>query len=108
MKNRKLIAATAALFTAAAGLNACSPADAAHSDGVVSLRYQGWTDQVTLPELAQALGYFDGKVKLNWVGNTISGPQDIQAAATGRPISAARSPARWPSSSPPAPRSLPS
>ena len=50
----------------------------------MTLRYQGWTDQVTLPELAQDLGYFKGKVKLNWVGNTISGPQDIQSAATGQ------------------------
>ena len=36
-----------------------------------------------LPELAEDLGYL-GDVKLNWVGNTISGPQDIQSAATGQ------------------------
>jgi len=53
-------------------------------DGVTTLRYQGWNNQVTLPELAAALGYFKGKVKLDWVGNTISGPQDIQSAATGQ------------------------
>ncbi|WP_344447753.1 ABC transporter substrate-binding protein, partial [Kitasatospora nipponensis] len=47
------------------------------------LRYQGWAGQVTLPELAEDLGYF-GEVKLEWVGNTISGPQDIQSAATGQ------------------------
>ena len=39
---------------------------------------------MTLPELAQDLGYFKGKVKLDWVGNTASGPQDIQSAATGQ------------------------
>jgi ABC-type nitrate/sulfonate/bicarbonate transport system substrate-binding protein len=50
---------------------------------VKELRYQGWANTVTLPELAQDLGYF-GDVKLNWVGNTISGPQDIQSAATGQ------------------------
>ena len=50
---------------------------------VKELRYQGWANTVILPELAQDLGYF-GDVKLNWVGNTISGPQDIQSAATGQ------------------------
>jgi ABC-type nitrate/sulfonate/bicarbonate transport system substrate-binding protein len=47
------------------------------------LRYQGAVGSVTLPELAQDLGYF-GDVTLEWVGNTISGPQDIQSAATGQ------------------------
>jgi ABC-type nitrate/sulfonate/bicarbonate transport system substrate-binding protein len=37
---------------------------------------------VTLPELAEDLGYL-GNVKLKWVGNTISGPASIQSAATG-------------------------
>ncbi|MGW2704084.1 ABC transporter substrate-binding protein [Streptomyces sp. NPDC001340] len=48
-----------------------------------TLRYQGWAGQVTLPELAEDLGYLE-HVKLKWVGNTISGPQDIQSAATGQ------------------------
>ncbi|WP_432093386.1 ABC transporter substrate-binding protein [Streptomyces sp. bgisy100] len=47
------------------------------------LRYQGWAGQVIVPELAEDLGYL-GDVKLDWVGNTISGPQDIQSAATGQ------------------------
>lgn len=51
---------------------------------MTTLRYQGWTEQVSLPEVAESLGYFRGKVKLEWVGNTISGPQDIQSAATGQ------------------------
>jgi ABC-type nitrate/sulfonate/bicarbonate transport system substrate-binding protein len=50
---------------------------------VKELRYQGWANQVTLPELAEDLGYL-GDVKLTWVGNTISGPQDIQSVATGQ------------------------
>jgi ABC-type nitrate/sulfonate/bicarbonate transport system substrate-binding protein len=50
---------------------------------VKELRYQGSANQVTLPELAQDLGYL-GDVKLTWVGNTISGPQDIQSVATGQ------------------------
>lgn len=48
-----------------------------------TLRYQGWTGQVIPPELAADLGYLED-VKLDWVGNTISGPQDIQSAATGQ------------------------
>ena len=47
------------------------------------LRYQGSAGSVTLPELAADLGYL-GPVTLQWVGNTISGPQDIQSAATGQ------------------------
>jgi ABC-type nitrate/sulfonate/bicarbonate transport system substrate-binding protein len=46
------------------------------------LRYQGWANGVTFPELAEDLGYL-APLKLNWVGNTISGPQDIQATVTG-------------------------
>ncbi|MFE9023934.1 ABC transporter substrate-binding protein [Streptomyces sp. NPDC007808] len=55
----------------------------AAKDQAKTLRYQGWAGQVTLPELAEDLGYLED-VKLKWVGNTISGPQDIQSAATGQ------------------------
>lgn len=55
----------------------------AAKDQTKTLRYQGWAGQVTLPELAEDLGYLED-VKLKWVGNTISGPQDIQSAATGQ------------------------
>lgn len=48
---------------------------------VGTLKYQGSTGSVTLPELAADLGYLQD-LKLDWVGNTISGPQDIQSAAT--------------------------
>jgi ABC-type nitrate/sulfonate/bicarbonate transport system substrate-binding protein len=81
----KTIRLLAALAMAAGAATACTSANGQTSaDGVVALRYQGWTDQVLLPELAQDLGYFKNKVKLDWVGNTISGPQDIQSAATGQ------------------------
>ncbi|MFB6519346.1 ABC transporter substrate-binding protein [Streptomyces sp. NPDC056401] len=50
---------------------------------ITSLKYQGAVGAVTLPELAADLGYL-GNVTLDWVGNTISGPQDIQSAATGQ------------------------
>ncbi|HEX6352514.1 ABC transporter substrate-binding protein [Actinophytocola sp.] len=48
-----------------------------------TLRYQGWAGTVLLPELTADLGYLED-VKLEWVGNTISGPQDVQSAATGQ------------------------
>ncbi len=50
---------------------------------VKELRYQGSANNVTFPELAADLGYL-GDLKLNWVGNTTSGPQDIQSAATNQ------------------------
>jgi ABC-type nitrate/sulfonate/bicarbonate transport system substrate-binding protein len=53
------------------------------AEQVKELRYQGNVNTVTLPELAADLGYLDD-VKLKWVGNTTSGPQDIQSAATGQ------------------------
>ncbi|WP_029116042.1 ABC transporter substrate-binding protein [Mycobacterium sp. URHB0044] len=64
--------------------SACGPSSdtATTEDGRTVIRYQGWASQVTYPELAENLGYF-AKVKLHWVGNTTSGPQDIQSAATG-------------------------
>lgn len=71
------------LAAVAAAAAACGRATAAGGAETKKLRYQGWVGQVTLPELAEDLGYF-GDVKLEWVGNTISGPQDIQSAATGQ------------------------
>src|SRR3712207_4216023 len=70
------------LLALAATTAACgSEASAAPEGGSTQIRYQGWANQVTLPELAADLGYLDG-VELEWVGNTISGPQDIQAVAS--------------------------
>ena len=48
---------------------------------VSELRYQGVAYSVTYPELAEDLGYL-APIQLNWLGNTISGPQDIQATVT--------------------------
>ncbi|WP_405013286.1 ABC transporter substrate-binding protein [Kitasatospora sp. NBC_01539] len=80
--SRRSFLALAAVGAAAA---ACGRATASGggTGETRKLRYQGWAGQVTLPELAEDLGYF-GDVKLEWVGNTISGPQDIQSAATGQ------------------------
>ena len=46
------------------------------------LRYQGFAGTVTYPELADDLGYL-APLRLEYVGNTISGPQDIQTVVTG-------------------------
>ena len=48
----------------------------------LELRYQGAAGGVTYPELAEDLGYF-APIKLKRVGDTISGPQDIQTVVTG-------------------------
>lgn len=48
----------------------------------LELRYQGSVSQPLYPELAEDLGYL-APLRLNWIGNTISGPQDIQATLTG-------------------------
>ncbi|MFF5212435.1 ABC transporter substrate-binding protein [Streptosporangium sp. NPDC000396] len=68
-----------------ATLAACGAEAAAKPGGLetLELRYQGSVGAVTFPEFAEELGYL-GPVKLKWIGNTISGPQDIQAAATGQ------------------------
>lgn len=65
---------------AAAG---CGTASGSGTRNTTTLRYQGSAGAVTPPELAASLGYL-GDLKLDWVGNTISGPQDIQSAASGQ------------------------
>jgi ABC-type nitrate/sulfonate/bicarbonate transport system substrate-binding protein len=63
---------------------ACGSADEATvtSDGKTELRYLTSPSTVVYPELAEDLGYFT-KVTLKDVGETTSGPQSIQATATG-------------------------
>ena len=79
----RLAGTVMAMVVVLAGAAGCGTASGA-SPGkqVTELRYQGSVGAVTLPELAADLGYL-GNVKLKWIGNTISGPQDIQAATTG-------------------------
>lgn len=79
--------ARAALTVAlATTLVACSAASAEEAvvgeSGKAVLRYDGSVGQVTFPELAADLGYFE-RVELEWVGDSTGGPQSIQAAATG-------------------------
>ncbi|MGW3472865.1 ABC transporter substrate-binding protein [Saccharopolyspora sp. NPDC000995] len=81
-KSRALLGLAA--FLAGVVLAGCASAPATTAPGQpekLELRYQGSANAVSLPELAADLGYF-GPVKLKWVGNTISGPQDIQSVAT--------------------------
>lgn len=71
---------------AAAGLGATAgcggPARAASGGQTKVIRYQGSVGTVLPLELAAGLGYL-GDITLDWIGNSISGPQDIQATVTG-------------------------
>jgi len=77
-------------FLLAASLLGCSKHAAPSGTGqksdsgfeTLELRYQGFAGVVTYPELAEDLGYL-APIKLKYVGNTISGPQDIQTVVTG-------------------------
>ncbi|HEV2098246.1 MAG TPA: ABC transporter substrate-binding protein [Stellaceae bacterium] len=66
----------------ALGRSAFAASEEAGKYELTTLRYQGWASRVSFPELAADLGYL-APITLKWVGNTISGPQDIQAAVTG-------------------------
>jgi ABC-type nitrate/sulfonate/bicarbonate transport system substrate-binding protein len=71
------------LFAALVG--ACSKASATKRSAggeQLRLRYQAYPTLVGYPELAADLGYL-APVELEYVGSTISGPQNIQAVATG-------------------------
>jgi ABC-type nitrate/sulfonate/bicarbonate transport system substrate-binding protein len=68
----------AACSRASSGKLATSSAE----DEAITLRYQGGAGVVWFPELAEDLGYL-APLKLQYIGNTISGPQDIQTVATG-------------------------
>jgi ABC-type nitrate/sulfonate/bicarbonate transport system substrate-binding protein len=48
---------------------------------VTDIRYQGSVGTVVWIELAEHLGYL-APLKAKWVGNTISGPQDVQAVVS--------------------------
>lgn len=49
---------------------------------VTHLRYQSYPGVVSLPELAQDLGYL-GKIKLDYVGTVQGGPQDLLTLVSG-------------------------
>jgi ABC-type nitrate/sulfonate/bicarbonate transport system substrate-binding protein len=83
MPGKRSLALLAAVAATAMTTSGCGGSADASTEAGTTLRYQGGVNTVTLPELAADLGYLKG-LKLNWVGNTISGPQDIQSAATGQ------------------------
>lgn len=72
------------LALAFAGCSKSEPRPTAQGDGLeqTELRHQAAVGTVSFPELAEDLGYL-APLKLNFVGNTISGPQDIQTVVTG-------------------------
>ena len=49
---------------------------------VLELRYLGSPSNISAAEVAEDLGYL-APLKLKWIGNTTSGPENIQATATG-------------------------
>ncbi|WP_151716889.1 ABC transporter substrate-binding protein [Acinetobacter sp. TUM15071] len=63
-------------------LIACSKQSDTPANQVHELRYQSLTSVVSLPELAEDLGYL-GDLKLKYVGSVQGGPQDLQALTTG-------------------------
>lgn len=83
MLRRDFLSYGAAAFLAGAATRTRAAVDSDKSAAyeVSELRYQGGSGRVLFPELAEDLGYL-APIKLNWVGNTISGPQDIQATVT--------------------------
>ncbi len=84
VRRRSKVLPVAVALVATLILAACGKNDGGGSAGAeqTELRYQGSVGSVTSAELAEDLGYL-GPVKLKWIGNTISGPQDIQSTATG-------------------------
>ncbi len=70
------------IATVVVALGLATPVFAQEILEVTDIRYQGWAGQVIWIELAESLGYL-APLKAKWVGNTISGPQDIQSVVTG-------------------------
>lgn len=80
---RKLFGYGLSAVAAGSVLSGCSAGSAAPlGPETTTIRYQGWTGEVLYPELAADLGLL-GDLQLKWIGNTTSGPQDIQATVTG-------------------------
>ena len=75
------VATTVAVALTAAGCGGSS--GAATDDGKTVVRYQSYLGTVNLPELADALGYYDGtSVELKRLGDVQGGPESMRALAT--------------------------
>lgn len=81
--NRRRLLGGLSGLAATSVLSGCSFGSAATREPRTNVvRYQGWSGEVLHHELAEDLGLL-GDVQLEWIGNTTSGPQDIQATVTG-------------------------
>jgi len=81
----RLAAAAAAALAVAGLLSACgaSADDVAAAGGKYTIRYQAGSGQISLPELASALGYLPD-ITLKNIGAVTGGPAAMQALATGQ------------------------
>lgn len=82
LDRRSLLKNGLGALAAGAVLSGCSAQAEPLADRTHRVRYQGWSGQVLFHELAEDLGLLED-VRLDWIGNTTSGPQDIQATLTG-------------------------
>jgi len=82
VRRRSALTLVLLLLSLAASCSRARSSDATSEYEALALRYQGQSGVVTFPELAEDLGYLS-PLELVYVGNTISGPQDIQTVATG-------------------------
>lgn len=81
-KLRRLAGAAAATLLVAGGVSACGASSGAEGEQT-TIRYQTNAGIVDLPELADALGYFDQtNIKLDRVGDVQGGPESLRAVAT--------------------------
>lgn len=79
-----LLSLCALQFVATTGCSGARGSDAKQGSGpeTLELRMEGFAGTVTAAELAEDLGYL-APLKLTYVGNTISGPANIQNVVTG-------------------------
>jgi ABC-type nitrate/sulfonate/bicarbonate transport system substrate-binding protein len=84
MSNRTRLRAraAAAVLLVAGGVSGCA-ANGADGEETTTIRYQTNAGLVDLPELADALGYFEGTdIELDRVGDVQGGPESLRAVAT--------------------------
>ncbi|WP_104106135.1 ABC transporter substrate-binding protein [Nocardioides sp. 616] len=79
---RNLAALIAGSLLLAGTTTACGSSDAAtNADGSTTIRYQTYMGSVNLPELADALGFYDN-IELERLGDVQGGPESLRAVAT--------------------------
>lgn len=80
---RRALAAIAATAAVALTAGCGGSSGAATEDGKTVVRYQSYLGTVNLPELADALGYYDGtSIELKRLGDVQGGPESLRALAT--------------------------